>query len=197
MCGRYNFTAEESAELQEIVRQIEAKNAQAEWHVGEIFPTNTAPVLFWEQEQTSPDLLGWGFPGFKSGARTIINARAETAGERPMFRKSLDERRCVIPSSGFYEWQKLSKQKYLFRLPGEDALYMAGIWNEFAGERRFCIITTEANESIADVHSRMPVVLPKSEINEWLCNRRVAEEILHTVPPMLAREAVSAQTTLW
>lgn len=195
MCGRYNFSAEESAELREIVRQIEAKNTQADWHAGEIYPTNAVPILLWEQKRTEPELVSWGFPGFQ-GSRTIINARAETAAERPMFRKSLDTRRCVIPSSGFYEWDK-EKQKYLFRLPGEDALYMAGLWNEFAGERKFCIVTTEANDSIADIHSRMPVVLPKAQLSDWLESRTAAEEILHSIPPMLARRAVSVQTRLW
>lgn len=191
MCGRYNFTAEESAELREIVRQIEAKNAQADWHMGEIFPTNTMPVLLWEREHAAPELQTWGFPGFK-GTRRIINARAETAGERPMFRNSLEGRRCVIPSSGFYEWDK-KKEKFLFRLPNENTLYMAGLWNEFAGAECFCIITTSANDSIADVHDRMPMVLQKGQINDWLSDRGAAEAILHTVPPMLVRQTVSAQ----
>lgn len=93
--------------------------------------------------------------------------------------------------------KKPSKQKYLFRMPNEDATYLAGIWNKFAGERRFCIVTTAANDSIADVHDRMPVVLPKASVADWLSNRGAAEAILHTVPPMLTREAVSAQTSLW
>lgn len=195
MCGRYNFTAEESAELREIVRQVEMKNAQADWHMGEMFPTNTAPVLLWEGQHAMPELLNWGFPRFK-GSRSIINARAETAAERPMFRKSLEERRCVIPSSGFYEWDK-DKNKYLFRLPGEQELYMAGIWNEFAGSRRFCIVTTAANDSISDVHNRMPLVLPKKQVEGWLNDRRTAEAILHTVPPILTRTEVSPQMKLW
>lgn len=195
MCGRYNFTAEESAELREIVRQVEMKNAQADWHMGEIYPTNAAPVLLWEGQHAMPELLGWGFPGFK-GSRSIINARAETAAERPMFRKSLEERRCVIPSSGFYEWDK-NKNKYLFRLPGEQELYMAGIWNEFAGSRRFCIVTTAANDSISDVHDRMPLVLPKKQMEGWLNDRGTAEAILHTVPPILTRTEVSPQMKLW
>lgn len=190
MCGRYNFTAEESAELREIVQQIERKYAQSDWHQGEIYPTNNVPVILWKDGQSDPELLGWGFPGFK-GSRSIINARAETASERPMFRKSLNERRCVIPSNGFYEWDK-SKQKYLFRLPGEDVLYMAGLWNEFAGERRFCIVTTEANESIHDVHTRMPVVLPRARIHDWMRDRSAAEEILHTIPPALVRKLATA-----
>ncbi len=195
MCGRYNFSVEESAELREIVQQMEAKNAKADWHTGEIFPTNQAPVLLWEQGVEEPELLGWGFPGFKS-SKSIINARAETADQRPMFRESLKERRCVIPSSGFYEWDA-SKQKYLFQLPDEDTLYMAGLWKEFEGQRRFCILTTVANSSISEVHSRMPVVLPKSRMEDWLGSGRAAEEILRAVPPMLVKYPVSAQMRLW
>ena len=193
MCGRYQFSMEESAELREIVRQI--SQGQDSWHMGEIYPTNKAPVLVAAREQTVPALLGWGFPGFQ-GSKTIINARAETAAERPMFRKSLEGRRCVVPSSGFFEWDR-EKQKYLFHLPDEDALYMAGIWNEFAGERRFCIVTTAANGSISDIHSRMPVVLPKARVQDWIWDRGAAEVILRTTPPMLSRQSVSAQTRLW
>lgn len=195
MCGRYNFSAEESAELREIVQQIEGRNAQADWHMGEIYPTNNAPVLLWEQEHIKPALFGWGFPGFGK-SRSIINARAETADTKPMFRKPLETRRCIIPCSGFYEWDK-EKQKYLFRLPNEDTLYMAGIWNEFVGERRFCILTTEANESISDVHHRMPLVIYKRQLDGWLGDRGTAEAILHETPPLLERQSVSAQTKLW
>lgn len=113
-----------------------------------------------------------------------------------MFRRSLEGRRCVVPSSGFFEWDR-EKQKYLFHLPGEDALYMAGIWNEFAGERRFCIVTTAANGSISDIHSRMPVVLPKARVQDWIWDRGAAEAILHTTPPLLSRQSVSPQTRLW
>lgn len=189
MCGRYNFSTEESAELQKIVRQIEAKNSHNKWHMGEIFPTNSAPVLLWEQGHAEPELLGWGFPGFKSGARTIINARAETVAERPMFRQSWSERRCVVPTSGFFEWQKATKRKYLFRLPSGDTTYLAGIWKEFNKERKFCIVTTVANDSISDIHNRMPVVLPKTQIKNWLSSRSTAELLLYAVPPLLIRQS--------
>ena len=195
MCGRYNFTAEESAEIRQIIKDVEQRNAQAEWTAGEVFPTNTMPVLQWEQDKPAPNLMIWGFPGFQK-SRTIINARAETADSKPMFRNSLDEHRCIIPSTGFYEWDK-DKQKYLFRLPDEPELYMAGLFNDFAGEQRYCILTTAANASIEDIHSRMPVILPKNRLHDWLESRVAAEEILHTVPPMLTRQSVSAQTRLW
>lgn len=163
-------------------------------HGGDL-PYKQAPVLVAAREQMVPALLGWGFPGFQ-GSKTIINARAETAAERPMFRRSLEGRRCVVPSSGFFEWDR-EKQKYLFHLPGEDVLYMAGIWNEFAGEPRFCIVTTAANGSISDIHSRMPVVLPKARVQDWIWDRGAAEAILHTTPPPLSRQSVSSQTRLW
>ena len=136
-----------------------------------------------------PQLLTWGFPGFK-GQRTIINARAETAPDKPMFRKCLEQRRCVIPSTGFYEWAA-DKQKIRLNLPGDRALYMAGLYNEFAGEPRYVILTTAANESISDVHNRMPVVLPRDRITEWIDDLGAAMDILHTVPPMLDRQSVS------
>ena len=131
-------------------------------------------------------------------ASKAAHGQSSTPGpRRRAFRGSLDGRRCVVPTSGFYEWQKPTKEKFLFRLPDADATYLAGIWNEFAGERRFCIVTTAANDSIADVHDRMPVVLPKASLGDWLSDRGAAEAILHTVPPMLTRQAVSAQTKLW
>ena len=103
--------------------------------------------------------------------------------DKPMFRKCLEQRRCVIPSTGFYEWAA-DKTKYRFRLPGEDALYMAGLYNEFAGEPRYVILTTAANESIADVHNRMPVVLPRARIAEWIGGLGAPVGILRAVPPL-------------
>lgn len=65
-----------------------------------------------------------------------------------MFRKSLLECRCIVPTSGFFEWDR-QKIKYHFRLPGQDALYLAGLWNRFEDEERFVILTTAPNTSIA------------------------------------------------
>lgn len=188
MCGRYNFSQEESDEIREIVREVERRQ-RGEFKTGEIYPTNAAPVLVAGDDRPVPELLTWGFPGFK-GQRTIINARAETAPDKPMFRKCLEQRRCVIPSTGFYEWDE-GKQKIRFNLPGDRALYMAGLYNEFAGEPRYVILTTAANESIADVHNRMPVVLPRERITEWIGDLAAAMDILHTVPPMLDRQPAS------
>ncbi|WP_147539293.1 SOS response-associated peptidase [Anaerotruncus rubiinfantis] len=189
MCGRYNFSQEESEEIQAIVREIERRQGVTGLKTGEIYPTNAAPVLLAENDAITPALFSWGFPGFK-GQRVIINARAETAPEKPMFRASLAARRCVIPSTGFYEWDN-HRQKYRFNLPDSTALYMAGFYNEFKGEPRYVILTTAANNSIADVHNRMPVVLEKDMIRTWIQDEAAAREILRAEPPLLERKLVS------
>ena len=193
MCGRYSlFVDEDIEELRAIVQEAEQRSRGAEMKTGEIFPTNPAPVLVRNGQKSAAEILNWGFPGF-SGKGVIINARAETAEEKKMFRTSLMDRRCVIPSTGFYEWkheETKTKQKYKFNLPGEPLLYMAGFWNEFEGERRFVILTTEPNESIADVHNRMPVVLTKDSIDQWISDLGKAMELLHAIPLLLVRDAV-------
>lgn len=192
MCGRYSlFTDEENQEIMRIVKSLDTRYPANNMKHGEIYPTNTAPILSLQQDIIKPELSVWGFPRFGSKG-VIINARSETADERPMFKKSLHTRRCVVPSTGFYEWsQNGSKTKYRFRLPEAQALYMAGIYNEFKGEHKYVILTTGANNSIADVHDRMPVILPKHMIEDWLFSEDFALSYLHAVMPALQREVAS------
>lgn len=151
----------QNEEIRNIIEEVNEKYYGSNIKTGEIYPTNTAPVLVAKGQQLEPAPLIWGFPHFKHSG-VIINARAETAEEKKMFKSSLLERRCVIPSTGFYEWMhNNTKQKYLFNLSDTPTLYMAGFFNEFKDEKRFIILTTDANPSISDVHSRMPVVLQK------------------------------------
>lgn len=175
MCGRYTFYDNENTELAAILQQIPDKN---DVKTGEIYPTNKAPII--GQDRRAHAMV-WGFPHFKNKG-VIINARTETVLEKSMFRNSLLERRCVIPSSGFFEWDK-EKKKYLFTLPGEKVLYMAGFWNEFQGEKRFVILTTSPNESIKTIHDRMPLVLEKKQIDIWLTDS--AMDLLYITPPLL------------
>lgn len=183
MCGRYTFyTEKENTELDAIIRGINEKYKDYPYKTGEIFPTNVAPVL---SESGQPELMKWGFPNFQRKG-VIINARSESAIDKRTFKKPLLTTRCVIPSTGFFEWtQDENKVKYLFRLPSEPMLYMAGLYNVYENERRFVILTTDANESVSNIHNRMPLVLQKEQINHWIEDRDFALRYLHIVPPLL------------
>ena len=174
------------AEIREIIEEVQKNNPEIK--TGEIFPTNSAPILMLNGNKLMPEAVKWGFPDFR-GKGVIINARAETAPEKPMFRRSLEGKRCIIPSCGFYEWSHSGpKSKYQFNLPESGVLYMAGLYNEYNGERRFTILTTAANKSIAGIHNRMPVVLTRPEMDQWIDSYQGALDILQTGRPSLIKQ---------
>jgi putative SOS response-associated peptidase YedK len=105
----------------------------------------------------------------------MINARAETAPEKPSFRAAFKRRRCLIPASGFYEWKKVADGKQPFFITSEDEapLAFAGLWETWSspdgGELDTCtILTTEANDMLRDLHDRMPVVVAPEDFGLWL-----------------------------
>ncbi|TQI68552.1 SOS response-associated peptidase family protein [Clostridium sp. KNHs216] len=186
MCGRYVlFSDTEIAEIREIIEEVQRK-INGEIKTGEIFPTDKAPVLIQEQGIITPEAVKWGFPKKTKGV--IINIRTDTTMEDPKWKYRLETSRCIIPSCGFYEWTKKEKKiKYQFNLSDSRALYMAGLWKDFNGERRFTILTTEANDSIKEIHSRMPVVLTHSEMERWMWSYKDALDILKTERPELVK----------
>lgn len=189
MCGRYTFfTDKELQEVDEIIEQISNEILLEKMKAGEIFPTGVAPILLPERDLVIPRLMVWGFPNFRNKG-VIINARSETAREKKLFCSSLERRRCVIPSTGFYEWDA-AKKKFLFNMPDSGMLYMAGIYSRFDDENRFVILTTEANDSMAEVHNRMPVILPKDRIGAWLFDNDKTDDLLFCEPPGLVKSAV-------
>lgn len=188
MCGRYSLAPDESTEIAKIVAEVQSRFGAASIRTGEIFPTNPAPVLLPSGQEMTPKPMGWGFPSFK-GKGVIINARGETALDKAMFRKSLLERRCIVPTTGFYEWSK-DKTKYKFRIPGRDTLYLAGLWNTFQGEERFVVLTTAPNDTIINVHDRMPVLLTETELMPWLLDPAMAAAKVTAVQPSLTSIAV-------
>lgn len=193
MCGRYQFTAEQCAEILRIVQDVERRHGAGAWTPGEICPTVPAPVLISSKGSVHPELFSWGY---KTPGSLVINARAETAADKSMFRSSVASQRCVIPSTGFFEWDA-QKHKYLFKVPGEDALYMAGLYSIREGKPCYCILTTAANDSMKDVHHRMPLVLKREQVSPWLEQPDTAGDFLHMTPPALVRTSADAQIRLW
>ncbi len=194
MCGRYYIDDETSKEIEKILQNIDKKNSGKSYKTGEIFPTETVPILVAQKDDMVPDLLTWGFPNSKSKG-VIINARSETAFDKNMFRESLISRRCIIPANGFYEWNK-NKEKIYFTQPDSDIIYMAGVYNVFNEESRFVILTTNANDSILDVHDRMPLILQREELHSWLFDNNRTQDFLKQVPTILERKSEYEQITL-
>jgi len=204
MCGRYLLEDEAYADILQILHNLKNASstdstvnanvtADVEFSHGEIFPTNIAPV------STSDGIVAvkWGFPHWKNTS-VIINARAETAAEKKMFSKPLRERRCIVPSSGFFEWEHTGskkKKKYQLNRPDSKTLYMAGIVSTFRdalGEQynAFVILTTAANEYVAPLHDRMPVILAADEREQWLKDESFVTFALHRPGPELITELV-------
>ncbi len=108
-------------------------------------------------------------------AYSLINARSETAADKPSFRSAMKRRRCLIPADGFYEWKKVGKQKLplYIRLRDESPFAFAGLWESWQPPQgdpvETCtILTTTANEVVAPFHERMPVILPNECFDAWL-----------------------------
>jgi len=181
MCGRYALYGPHSR-LRERFQLDEAVDVSPRYNIAP-----TTPVLIVRQEPQGRRvgaLHRWGLlpPWAKdrSLAGKLINARAETVAEKPAFRSAFRRARCLIPASGFYEWQavhvggRLVKQPFFVRAPEDDQwLAFAGLmerWVSPEGEEvhSCCIITTEANARMATIHDRMPVILHPDCFAAWL-----------------------------
>lgn len=180
MCGRFYIDNNITAEIKEMMQNEEIS---IESHT-DVFPSNTALVLKGLNGRIVSDHLIFGFRHFDPAKKSlIINARAETVLGRKMFKDSVTSRRCVIPTSGFYEWDK-DKTKIAFMHQSAPVLYLAGFWKD----DRFVILTTAPNASISDVHNRMPLTLEKEEIANWLFDPDAYKIILNKVPAALNRK---------
>lgn len=183
MCGRYTlYTGEQAEEIRQII-DIAQRQVNGQLKLGEVFPSDRAPILVANQNKVVVRTAIWGFPGFQ-GKGLLINARSETAEERPTFREALLHHRCVVPTTGFYEWSK-DKEKYLFQYEDSPVVYLAGLWGEFDGKRRYTILTTEPNQAVVAVHNRMPVLLSHDRIRMWLMDTNAALGFLHDPQPAL------------
>ena len=157
------------------------QDSELEFVGGEIngFSHPNLPVIT-DRNSTIIQPMEWGLlPSWaadKSFQKNTLNCKIETAAEKPTFKNSLNQR-CLILVSGFYEWKhvtegkKIVKQKFLLTSPNQDFFTLAGLYNNWNGTNTFTILTTEANELMAEIHNtkkRMPVVLKQQEEALWL-----------------------------
>lgn len=178
MCGRYALFGPQSRYREHF--------AAEDWPD---FPDryNIAPSLSVPVIRQSPegkrvvDLLRWGLiPNWAkdpSIGTKLNNARGESVADKPSFRSAYKRRRCIVPASGFYEWQQVAgkkwKQPWFIRMKGGQPMAMAGLWESWRDPtdhiiRTFCVITTGPNEVMAPIHDRMPVMIQPTDFARWL-----------------------------
>ena len=181
MCGRYYVDDDTAKEIERLVREVDSKTADSDDR--DIRPSDHAVLLTGRQPVLSAEVMRWGFPQYQK-KRLLINARSETVLEKRTFRDSVLHRRCIIPAGRFYEWTP-SGEKVTFFREGNPVIFMAGFYNRFQDGDHFIILTGPANASVEKVHDRMPLLLEKNEIEEWIYEDRFLDFALHREQPPL------------
>jgi len=192
MCGRFRL----SRRKQIIEEHFDTVDWQDDWSPRyNIAPTQPVPVIRQHPKEPVRQIskMGWGLvPHWAqdaSVAARTINARSETAAEKPAFRDPIRFRRCLIPADGFYEWKRTgtSKQPFCFEVKKGELFAFAGLWDGWKNTEgqwiKTCsILTTTPNAVTSAVHDRMPVILDPDTYDLWLDpgmqNAAVVSELL-------------------
>jgi len=184
------YWTDRSPELREIVEEMNRSPLVEKWHrscavrtFGEIRPGDVAPVI-------APNRAGkravfpmkWGF----SGRTLLLNARTETAAQKPTFRDAWKRNRCIIPASWYYEWEHLTGSdgsrktgdKYLLQPEGSTVTWLCGLYRIEDGLPVFTVLTREAGEEIRFLHDRMPLILPEHLTDVWIRPDTRPEDLL-------------------
>ena len=188
MCCRY--WTDESPELRPIVEEMNRSPLMRKWQdkakvksYGEIFPTDVVPVI-------APNRSGlrtvypmkWGY----SGKSLLMNARSETAAEKPTFRDDWARHRCIVPASWYFEWEhypgsdgkKHTGDKYMIHPKDSAVTWLCGLYRIENGLPVFVILTREPGETLRFLHDRMPLIMPDELVTEWIRPDLKAEELL-------------------
>ncbi len=191
MCGRYTLKTPVERLAEEFGFDDSSVELPPNYNVA---PTQEVAVVLAENGHRRLELLRWGLipswaddPGI--GSR-MINARSETAPEKPSFRRAFRERRCLIPADGFYEWKRVNggKQPFYIHMKEERPFAFAGLWESWkedgGPEVRSCaILTTRPNALAREIHDRMPVILPAGSYAAWLDPEAEKEELVALLAP--------------
>lgn len=198
MCTRYVLLEEHyRAVLARLGIAPPADAFASRYNIG---PGTTVPALRATPAAVAPEpvALHWGLiaPWARTPRDKLVNTRAETLATKPYFQRALRSRRCVLPASGFYEWQSVgrAKQPWLFRWSDHAPFALAGIWErttagDGAALETCAVITTDANERIRPVHDRMPVMLSLEQCEIWLdAQVEESDRLLALLRPLAASE---------
>ena len=194
MCTRY-FVKNMTPELKEIIEQVDVSPLSKRFinagniikKEGEIRPTDVVPVL-------APNPLGdravypmkWGYTNQYRGGSLLLNARSETAFEKPTFKEDWLKHRCIIPASYYFEWEHLKQSdgkivtgdRYIIQPKDESVTWLCGLYHIENDFPTFVILTREPGEEIAYIHDRMPLILPTELVPEWIKPGNRPEDIV-------------------
>ena len=183
MCSRYGYYEKALDETESLAAII--KKGVYEVPFGEIGPVDNGVILRGEKDSIKADVARFGWLG--SDNRTLlINARSETIKEKSTFSKGFERHRCVIPVNEYFEWN-LHKEKASFASSREDVLFLAGICDVRGNMLQFTVLTRDADEVMKPVHDRMPVLVSRDAIGEWIFDQKSAEQIMGAPQEELVR----------
>lgn len=177
MCARYPTPAD----VDRLLTQFEMGQLPDYRPQPNVAPTDAAPVVLAFDGQRALRCMRWGLlPHWATATKAatrMINARVESVFEKPAYSRYIKRSRCIIPAMGFFEWNH-AKDPFLIRLRSGSLMGFAGIWNRWHDpvepERvieTYSIITTDANSLVAQVHDRMPVIIPARYYDKWLSRK--------------------------
>jgi len=224
MCGRYSWAQKKKLALPQNL-PLPPPPASVSYNRA---PGQDHPVIIRRNQAYAWTFAKWGLITEQKQANSIpnpINARIETVREKPIFQNSVEQRRCLVPADGYFEWQKLETQKYphFHVLNNRDTFAMAGIWNETKkgdqSNQSFTILTHSASPNLLHIHHRMPVILQPEDWTAWLAAQTDLDLFLNRYAqckqsleayqvssqvnkvqhngPELTEEFTEKQTTLW
>jgi putative SOS response-associated peptidase YedK len=204
MCGRftYRLTWPELVRLYRLTLDMPARNTQPRYNICPTTPID-AVIERGGKRELLPMRWGlipsWWSKPLKEMKVATFNARVETVAEKPVFRDAFKRTRCLIPASGYYEWndEPDGKQPYYFTRRDEQPITIAGLWDTWhdrqAGEtiKSCAMIITDANEFVGEVHDRMPVILEANQFEPWLSGSAGLEMLKPAPNDVLQRWPVS------
>jgi putative SOS response-associated peptidase YedK len=204
MCGRFLLTAPVEA-LRRLFGVLDSPNFPARYNIA---PTQDSAVIRLNQEGGRElALMRFGLvPSWAkdlSVGASLINARSDGVATKPSFRAAFKQRRCLVAADGFYEWKpgpaaKAPKQPYLIARADRATFAFAGLWERWQGDGQtvhsFSIITTDANQALAPIHHRMPVILDPNDYGAWLDPKNDQPQALLLPAPDALMQAIPVST---
>lgn len=195
MCGRFTLKDPTRVRLDGIIHDVFGQLTPRY----NIAPSQNVVTVVQRGTEREATFLQWGLiPSWSKEAKGIINARVETIDQKPSFSDSFEKRRCLILADGFYEWERVGKkisQPYYFQMKDATPFAFAGIWDRWQYNGRSitscAIITTTANELLAEIHHRMPVILGIESYDLWLNDQSRSTDLKDLLRPYYAHEMTS------